>query len=112
MLILFIGLIKIIDNKLMCNNAFKMEFNDLDNFTNHMCLYCFDTMIGGSEPWNNHLDILRWNLKVTNGNRIQTSNNTIIELDYHHLKSLYNANLHEDDILLKQFSSKFYLVII
>lgn len=93
----------------MCNNAFKMEFNDLDNFTNHMCLYCFDTMTGGSEPWNNHLDILRWNLKVTNGNRIQTSNNTIIELDYHHLKSLYNANLHEDDILLKQFSSKFYL---
>lgn len=99
-----------------CHNQFDIDYGTLDNFTDHMCLFCLDTMISRNSPaWRNSNIVNQdWHINITaRGNLIFTHFNTSREqafrLSYRDLQEAVKRKGEAGHFVLKQFVSTFYM---
>lgn len=95
-----------------CSNQFGIDYHTQDNFTDHMCLYCLDTMIFGNSPvWKNWALANHWRIDILHkGNLIIDDRGVGHRLSYRELKEALIKKANNSHFLLKEFSSHFYLV--
>lgn len=105
---------------LSCSNKFEFDYGSLTNFTDHMCAYCLDTMLRGHgktyPEWQSATPNDNWRLNLTGGplwgNQIRDHKtyDVIYTVYYEQLKAAVENNKTEEDMVLKEFSSDFYIV--
>lgn len=109
---------------LQCSNKFEIDYLTVANFTDHMCAYCLDTMRRGhgrtypewrdgtsNDVWDMNLTV-SWAEQHYHGNQIinYKSNEVIYTVSYEKLLKAIRENRTEEDLVLRQFSSDFYIV--
>ena len=106
---------------LKCNNLFNDEYENLDDYADQMCSYCLDTMIvpgheHDSPTWSNQTEVYGWQFdKDSNGYTgfiYSEQSDKEYRLRYRDLKDEIEKDLVSENFVLKQFSSKYYLVSI
>ena len=94
-----------------CRNQIDIDYGTLDNFTNHMCLYCLDTIISKDSPaLKDPETVNKWLIDIPNkGNLIHTIHGNY-RLSLLELENAIKTKTISHHFVLKEFSSQFYIV--